>query len=204
MIGILLSLLLSYPYLALFPITWFEGPVLSIIVGALSAHGFFNPWYAFPILLAGVLAPDVAYYILGRYARDWRIVKKQIERPFMKDHLGAVRSLWYNHTAKTIFISKIAYGLSTPFLIYAGLVEVPIKKYIILALPITTLQFGALFMVGYYSGVSISTISNVFDHITILVTVLLALILGYYLIARYMRKRLLHDETTEESKATSV
>ena len=109
-------------------------------------------------MLLGDILPDVSYYFLGRYGEKRMFVKKALASIGVSDkHFGVIRELWHEHTGKTMFFSKLAYGLSTPFLISAGFTRLEFKKFILYALPVTFLQYTVLMVLGYYFGAAYYT-----------------------------------------------
>src|ERR1041385_4341861 len=100
------AILLKYRYLILFPLACFEGPILAFVVGTLIAAGFFNPIVAYAVLIVGDVAPDVSYYLLGRFGAKRNFVQKIISRAGLSEtHLKTITHLWHTHTAKTMFFT---------------------------------------------------------------------------------------------------
>ncbi len=195
----LTQLLIEYRYWILFPLACFEGPLVSIIVGFLSAGGFFNPFIAYVILVFGDILPDTGCYFVGRWGHKASFIAKYASKiGITGDHFGVIEGLWRKHPGKTMWTSKLAYGLSTPFLISAGLVGMSLQKFIFYALPITLAQYALLMALGYFFGGSYTLISGALSGTE---TAIAAVIIGgglYYLLTRYMRSRLLKEEKEEE------
>ncbi|MDP3771762.1 MAG: hypothetical protein Q8Q94_00085 [bacterium] len=197
----LLALVIQYRYAILFPLAFFEGPIVSFVIGMLIARGYFNVPLAYTILILGDLIPDTAYYLLGRYGERKTLISRYAAKIGIKEnHFGAIRKLWHNHPGKTMFFSKLAYGLSTPFLVFAGVVGMPVKKFISYALPVTLIQYALLMALGYYFGGSFNIIAQSFKDIQIIIVAIIALAFGYYLLQCYMRKKLLQEEKKEEER----
>jgi membrane protein DedA with SNARE-associated domain len=193
------ELILHYRYFILFPLACFEGPVISFVVGILAAAGYFNPINAYVVLIFGDIIPDIAYYFLGRYGEHKAIVARYISKIGVTEkHFDVIRKLWHTHTGKTMFFGKLAYGLSTPFLVSAGLVGMSLKKFLAYALPITLVQYAFLLALGYYFGGSFNFISTSLRDVQIIIAAVLVVALGYYFFTRYMRSKLLQEEKKEE------
>ncbi len=195
----LLHLIIEYRYWILFPLACFEGPVVAFVVGTLCALGYFNPFAAFGILVLGDLVPDWTYYWFGRYGGERPFVQKALHKIGLQEHFAAIKKLWFTHGGKTMFFSKLAYGLSTAFLISAGAVGLPAKKFLLYALPVTLAQYAILLTLGYYFSNSFGIVSGILDHLQILTASVVVVAVGYYFLARYMAGRLLAAEHEVEA-----
>jgi membrane protein DedA with SNARE-associated domain len=196
-----IHLIETYKYLILFPIAALEGPVTGFIVGMLIAFGYLNPIAAYFVLVMGDLVPDTAYYLLGRFGESKNLIAKYFAKVgITEEHFSAVRALWHKHPGKTMFFSKLAYGLSTPFLISAGLVGMKPAKFFMYALPVTFVQYAVLMVLGYKFSSSFGTVSNIFAHIQYVFAGLVVVFVAYYFLAKYMRTRLLAAEKEAEAE----
>ena len=99
-----------------------------------------------------------------------------------------------------MFFSKLAYGLSTPFLISAGYIKLDFKKFIFWALPVTLSQYAILMALGYFFGASYyETITKSFSGIGIFIAAVLVAV-AYAFFTRFMRRKLLQTEVAEEKE----
>ena len=199
---IITQLIIDYRYWILFPLACFEGPIISFIIGTFVALGYFNPLYAFGVLVLGDLIPDVAYYSLGRYGEKGTILKKYLSKiGITEGHYEVVRNLWRTHPGKTMFFSKLAYGLSTPFLISAGFLGMPFNAFVTYTLPVTFFQFGLLMLLGYFFGNSYyQAITQSFTGVGICIAAAALVGIAYFFFTRFMRDRLLASEKSLTSK----
>ncbi|HKI73364.1 MAG TPA: hypothetical protein VJ998_01885, partial [Pseudomonadales bacterium] len=122
-----IALIIHYKYLILFPLATLEGPVVSLVAGLLSSLGYLEFLPAFAIILIGDLIPDVAYYFLGRHARN-SASEGRFGRhlAFLARHGKLLEGLWLEHGRKTMLLSKLAYGISAPLLMSAGMTNMPL------------------------------------------------------------------------------
>lgn len=189
-------LLTRYGYLALFPIAAFEGPVVSLLVGFFIRLGYFNFFPAYVILIFGDLIPDTIYYYIGRFGNKKKLIEKYGTRyNFISGNFQLIEKLWREHGRKTMFLSKLAYGLSTPFLISAGLVNISFRKFVSCALPITIFQYAALMLVGYYLGSSYQFASTYIHFAEIIIALFFVIfIAGYILFAKYAYRQIIKME----------
>ena len=106
------------------------------MVGFLIYNHTLNFWPAFIILLIGDIIPDSIFYYIGYHGGKTGMVKKYVlDNELFKDHLNVIEKLWQEHPKKTMFFGKLAYGMALPFLISAGVVKMPYKKFITSAIP---------------------------------------------------------------------
>lgn len=192
--------ILQYRYLILFPLAFFEGPIVAFLAGTFVALGYLNIFLAYLVMLLGDIVPDIAYYLFGRYGEQKTLISRYAAKIGIKEeHFDAVRRLWQKHPGKTMFFSKLAYGLSTPFLISAGLVGMPLRRFLRYAIPITVIQYGILLALGYNFGNSFRLVSDTVQVVQIAIGGMIVVVAGYYFLTRYMRRKLLKEEQKEES-----
>ncbi len=196
----LVPLLIHYRYLILFPVAALEGPIVSFVVGTLVAAGYFDPLPAYGILVLGDLIPDTAYYYLGRYGGQALMGKFAPKIGVKEGHFDVVRALWNDHPGKTMFFSKLAYGLSTPFLVSAGFVGMPLSQFLRYALPVTFAQYAILMALGYFFGNSFKLVSNALTDVELLIAAAVVVGVGYNLMTRFMRTKLLDEERRKEAE----
>ena len=186
----LIDLIIQYKYLILFPLAAIEGPIVSLAVGFLIYGGYLQFVPAYIILIFGDLIPDTIYYYIGRYGNHKNLLAK---------YGSALGKLWRDHPGKTMFLSKLAYGLSTPFLISAGLTNMPLKKFWRYSVPVTLFQYAVILTLGYCLGhsyqLAIGYIKNA--GIAIAGSVIL-LVVAYLIISRYARKQIVELEKSEQ------
>ncbi len=186
-------LLTKYGYFILFPLAAIEGPIVSLVVGFLIYLGYLKFLPAYAILLLGDLIPDTVYYYIGRFGNKRKIMEKYGSR------LNLVEKLWREHGRKTMFFSKLAYGLSGLFLISAGLVKMPFRKFISYAFPVTLFQYGVIMTIGYFLGHSYQLAERYIQYAYIIVAVVFIIfIISYILITKYARKRIKEMEQKEQ------
>lgn len=196
----ILPLIQNYGYWILFPLAFFEGPITAFIAGTFVALGYFNIVSAYGIMLLGDLLPDVAYYLFGRYGEKKTLISRYaVKMGIKEEHFDAIRRLWQKHPGKTMFFSKLAYGLSTPFLVSAGLVGMSFRRFVQYAFPITIIQYGILLALGYYFGNSFKFVSEGVEIVQVATGGVVVVVVAYYFLTRYMRQKLLKEEAHEES-----
>lgn len=189
-------LIIKYKYLVLFPAAFFEGPIVAFFAGLLASLGYLNIPIAYGILLLGDFVPDTIYYFIGRYGENKNFIHKYGSKfGLTTERFNFIKKIWHTHGFKTMFISKLAYGMSTGFLIAAGLAKIPVKKFYKYTIPVTVIEYGLLMILGYYFGNSYSLVSNYVKGTQIAFAIFTILfIVGYCFFVRYMKRQLIKEE----------
>lgn len=193
--GAIVTLLIKYRYWIIFPVACVEGPILSFLIGTLSGLGYFNPYLAFPILLAGDLIPDTFFYYLGLRGRRAELIAKYASKIGVTEgHFETIDRIWQTHPRKTMLMAKFALGLAAPFLVTAGLAKIPRRIFYGVAIPSSMLMHAALLFLGYHSAASYELVKSYVGHVQFFIVTAIVFALVYYVFARYMRQRFLKEE----------
>ncbi len=194
-----LVLILQYKYLILFPIAVFEGPVISLVVGFLISTNTLELVPAYLIMISADLIPDTVCYFIGHYSNKSTLITKLFNNPkFGLGNVDVIGKLWKHHYKKTIFLTKLAYGLSTPLLISAGFFKVDFKKFISYIIPIALVEHVVLITIGYYLGFSYFSAIRYVKYFGIIVGILFIGFIGiYFWLAKYFQKQFIKAEELE-------
>ncbi|MEI6660069.1 MAG: DedA family protein [bacterium] len=192
----ILEFLINYRYVALLPLAILEGPILSLAVGFLAHLGYFNFALALGVMILGDFIPDTAYYFIGYWGdKDVLIRKYDTQSKIVSKSIGHFEKFWTEHPVKTMFISKLAYGLSTFLLITAGIARMSYRKFFTQAFIVTIFQYGTLMVVGYYLGQSYESAAPYVKNTGIIVSaVAVVFLVGYFLLQKYMRNKIINME----------
>jgi len=197
----LIGLILTYRYVILFPLACFEGPVLALVVGFLIHSGYFAILPAYLLMCSGDFFPDIFYFYLGRFGQRRNILERYGARSkFITNNFPLIEKLWSDHGFKMMFLSKLAYGLSTPLLISAGLTKMTLRRFVSYAFPITFLQYGIILTLGYYLGSSYALVANDIKLVGLFFALaLIIFIVVYVLIQRYAQREIKELEEEERN-----
>ncbi len=118
------------PYGILFLLTMVEGPVATLIGGALCSNGFLLAVPVFCAVVLGNLTADMGWYALGRFGKV-----KWFERFFPEGSTEAqkIQRLTTDiqvHAPRLLFLSKFTTGFPIPTLIATGLSKVPVRRWV--------------------------------------------------------------------------
>ncbi len=92
-----------------------------------------------------------------------------------------------------ISTSKIAHGIGIVGLIAAGYLQIPFKKYIIIAVSTSIIQYIALLLVGIFFGHAYNSIGIYLKNYSIAVAITTIIGIIFILLFRYWRNNKIHD-----------
>lgn len=188
-------LIIEYRYWILVPLSFIEGPIVAFAAGTLAFLGYFNPYIAFTVFFVRDVVLDGFFYFLGKWGGKTNLAQRIMKKVGVTgEHLEDVHRLWKEHGFRTMFFSKLSYGLSAAFLLVAGIVEMDYRKFFRYAALVALAQYGVLFVLGYYFGNAFGTVSRILDNLQYLVGGIVLVASGYYVFTRYMRGKLIEQE----------
>lgn len=194
--GHIAQLILEYRYWILIPLTFLEGPIIAFIAGTLASVGYFNIYALAGLFFVRDIGMDLLCYAIGYYGWRWPWVKRMAARAGITDnHLGEVQHLWHHHGFKTMFLSKLSYGIAAAFIVVAGMVHMSLKRFAVYGVIVTILQYGTLLMLGYFLGTAFGgTVEKVLRSIEYILIIVAVGGIGYIFLRRYIRRRLEREE----------
>lgn len=202
--GHVTALIIEYRYWILIPLSFIEGPIVAFFAGSLAAGGLFNPWALGVFFLARDVIVDLLCYYLGYHGRNAKWMMKLLRRlGVTEEHLDDVQRLWQENPGKTMFLSKLSYGVAAGFIVVAGLVRMSLSQFIRYGLLIAFLHYGTLLVLGYFFGATFGgTIVGLLEKLPIVLTILSAIAIAYYLFKRYVSKNLKKEEERVKKHAS--
>jgi membrane-associated protein len=159
--------LLHYKYLALFPLTVVEGPIITVVTGFFASLGYINFFIAYIVIVAGDLVGDVLHYLFGRIGG-----RKVVDRwgKFFGVHQGHIDALEKQYAirgSKLLFLGKMSHGVGGAFLIGAGIIKMPFDKFFFSNMLATFIKSLILLLVGFYFGHAYKLINSILEKIAL-------------------------------------
>jgi membrane protein DedA with SNARE-associated domain len=191
------ELILTYRYLFVFALAALDGPVASFVVGVFVASGQLAFLPTFLSLLLGDISTCIIVYTFGHYFSRLPYVQHTLTKSGLASHVDVVRHLWLNHSAKTMFMSKLAWGLSSAFLVAAGMVGLPWRRFLILVTIVAASQYAVLLSLAVGLGASIGPANDIFGWLKVIVAIVMAIGLIYLLVVRRVKKMLIAEEAPQ-------
>jgi membrane protein DedA with SNARE-associated domain len=193
------ALILHYRYWILIPLCFLEGPIVAFVAGTLASFGYFDIYVLGAVFFVRDIAMDGFMYVVGRFGGETRFGKWLLKKVGVtSEHLRGIHDLWDKYAGRTMFFSKLSYGLAATFLVVAGLVKLSPKKFFAYGALVTVLQYGVLLVLGYFFGNTFETVSNVLNNIGYVLLAVSIFVTAYYVFTHFMRRRLLKQEAKEE------
>jgi membrane protein DedA with SNARE-associated domain len=162
------------------------------------ANGTLDFVATFLSLLLGDLSTCIVIYTFGHYFSRLPFVQRMLTKGGVAGHVGVVRHLWLEHSIKTMFMSKLAWGLSSAFLVAAGIVGMPWRRFLVLVAVVAAVQYLVLLALAVGLGASIGPANDIFGWFKVAVAVVMAIFLFYIFVGRRLRHALIAEEIAEE------
>jgi membrane protein DedA with SNARE-associated domain len=148
-----------------------EGPIIAVIAGFLCTNKFLNPFIVFPIIVAGDIIGDSLCYMLGRFGVPGFLKRIAKSLGFKPESINNVRSYFDANPIRTISLSKITLGIGFAGIYLAGNVKIPYRKFILICLLTSALQYIVYLGIGLLFGSAYKQISHYLDFATALIIV---------------------------------
>jgi membrane protein DedA with SNARE-associated domain len=184
----IINLLVVYKYLFLFPITVFEGPIVTIIAGFLSSIGIFNFFLAYIVIVVGDLVGDCFYYSIGRFGRKGFLERWGHYIGITPERISNLESHFDKHSGKTLIIGKLT-AVGAILLVAAGVAKMPLGKFIWYNFLPTVPKSFILLLIGYYFGQAYLTWDKYLKYTALSTIGLLILVVAVYFLIKKIRSR---------------
>ncbi len=182
------GLLLSWRYLALFPLLIIEGFFVTIIAGFLVSTGSLSFYLTLIVVVLGDIASDMFYYSLGHRSSSLIKTKWGKMLGLRPERLKRLESLYRKHGGKILIVAKLTNTVSLAAVVAAGLITMPFRRFISFSIVAAIPKAMMLLLVGYYFGHAYTDVSRVVEYLFLGSTLIIALLVGgWYLGRRLMR-----------------
>ena len=166
------------PYCILFLLTMVEGPIATLVGGALAANGLLLPIPVYFSVVLGNLTADLGWYSLGRFGKLKWIARFFSEGCSETQNIDHMTSDIQKHAPRLIFLSKFTSGFPIPTLIATGLGKVPVYRWMAGWLSGELLKSALLVSAGYFFSQNIDQTKGVVQTIIWAITAFL-LVAGF-------------------------
>lgn len=189
------QLILEYRYFILIPLSIIEGPIIAFAAGTLASLGYFNIYALGIFFFARDMIMDAIYYSIGYFGGKSAFVRRLLKKIGVhEDHLEHVRDLWTHHAGKTMFFGKLAYGVASSFVILAGTVHMPLKKFFGWGALVAIVEFWSLLALGYFFGTTFSSsTTHLIEKVLNIATGTILLGSIFYIASFFIGKRMRKD-----------
>jgi membrane protein DedA with SNARE-associated domain len=175
------GLIIAYKYIILFPLAFFEGPIISIIAGFLVSAGFMNLLIVYFIIVFADIFGDAMFYSIGYSGKD--IINKHGHYlGITKEKMEKANSFFNENHRKAIILSKLVHGIGATGLIAAGSLKIPYWKFFKTCIFISLIQVAFFLTIGIFFGgayVHISKYLNYYAAIISILAIILVIFIFY-------------------------
>lgn len=146
--------------------------------GFLINLGFIHLYPTLVVVFIGILTGDLTMYSIGRKWGHGIITHRLLHQIFSEKRLERVRQFFRDHGSKTIFIARFFSGFRCAAFLAAGTMGMKPGKFILLDALGALIMVPLLIALGFYFGLKIDWLGEVFsrlDYLLLVLAVVLAL-----------------------------
>jgi membrane protein DedA with SNARE-associated domain len=161
---VITQFLSQYGYIILLPLMIIEGPIVTLIAAFMASMRIFDIRIILILSILGDMIGDLLYYSIGH---KWGM--KFVEH--IGKYIGITRKLvsrmekfFALHGGKTVFIAKATTGLCGVTFVTAGIVKMPLKKFITFSFSGGILWSSFLVAMGYFFGYFYTQIEQYIEY----------------------------------------
>ncbi len=165
------ALLSGHPYVALLPLAVVEGPVVTFACGVLISIGKLNPLLALAMVVAGDLIGDAILYSLGRWGGR-RVLSFFGGHPRLAARVHELEGQLLRKAGRVLVIGKLTHSVGAAVLLAAGMIRMPLGRFLAVSVGSTLLKSFVLLAAGYWIG---SSYQLVLDYSSYLIGFLVVL-----------------------------
>lgn len=135
----------------LFVLALIEGPIVTVIAGALAGAGVFDPLSVLVVAVAGDMAGDLMLYGLGRYCPK---LAARLFGPGMTQDMGGLRQVFARRGGWLLILGKLTHVAGFAVILTAGFVRMPLGPFLGFSVAATLPKVMALVAAGWVFGLS--------------------------------------------------
>ena len=169
----------SWTYLLLAVLVAVEGPLATLIGAGAASAGLLNPWLVFCTAAIGNLTADLLWYSIGYAGKvEWLFhfgKRLGVERHLMEKMKESIAQ----HAVKVLFLAKLTVSFVIPSLITAGLLRLPLRKWLPPFVFAESVWTGSLVLIGYFTTEAIRRVERGVEYVILVASVLFVLFLIY-------------------------
>ncbi|MBX7168821.1 MAG: DedA family protein [Pirellulales bacterium] len=165
-----------------------EVPV--ILAGVAASYGRLNPGLAFLACLFGALVGDLVMYGIGyHFGRGVLFEHRVLARHLTPEREQRIEYMIKQHGLKVFFISRFLVGLRSPVYLTAGILRVPLRRFLSFDLLCATTVVGTFFGLSYKYGNRIEGLWGYIRGVEMSVTFLVVVAVITVAVLYFLRRR---------------
>ena len=149
-----------------------------------------NTVYILIACVSGALLSDIMAFLIGKYFAA-KIIKHKFVRKFIPtEKINTIAAFYKKYGNKTLFFGRfIPFGVRNAIFMTAGLVDVKLKRFVIIDSAALVITSTILFSLGYKFGENYTKILSYVGHIKVLIAIIVLIIIIVKIIIYYIRKK---------------
>jgi membrane protein DedA with SNARE-associated domain len=163
--------------------------ILLLAVGFLLYQDIGNPYIIVLVSFLGVLSGDLMLFCIAYFFQENARKIPVINRLFQSRVHEKLIRYFHKYSVWTIFITRFIGGLRAPAFMLAGMMRIPVLKFLAVDLSAAILSVPAFLMIGYFFGDNIHAIKAGLvrtEHIIFWIGLIVVII---FLIFRWIRRK---------------
>lgn len=180
--------LIVYKYIIYFPLTVFEGPIVTVIAAFLASAGVFSLAGVYAVSVAGDFVGDSLYYLIGKYGRAGFIDRWGKYIGLTSERVEQLHNRFKKHGWRILLFGKWSQVFGAPILTAAGVAGMPYWKFIGYNMLGTLLKSAIWIIIGFYFGEAYASINRYFNYATV-IALSIAVLIGVVYYFYYRRRK---------------
>jgi membrane protein DedA with SNARE-associated domain len=189
-----ISWLLAYRYVILFPLVVIEGPIVTILAGFLASLGQFNLFICYPLIVVADVVGDLFMYAQGRWGGKPAVEKWGRHFGIKPEIVVRLEEHFKKHPGKTLIFGKISHFFGGPVLIAAGMARMKLSEFLWFNFLATLPKSLILLLIGFYFGEAYAKFDKFFTFAGWAAVALIVLCAIAYFIISKLSKKYLEEE----------
>ena len=153
-----------WTYLLLALLVAIEGPIAVLLGAAAASAGLLQPEKVFLAAAIGNLAADVLWYTLGYMGRIETLLRFAERHGLRRELLEHLRQSMQDNALKVLFFAKLTLSFVIPALLTAGLLRLPLRRWLPALVAAETIWTGSLVLVGFYATEAIRRVERGLEY----------------------------------------
>ncbi len=187
MLAPLFALLDSSKYALIFIGCYVEGSTVMMTTGLLWRVGTMSFWPAYLTLVVADVLSDIMWYFVGRYGAGPFVNRWGHWFGATPEVVAKVKQRFHHYHTNILIISKLTmgFGFAVPVLAVAGMLQVPLKRFVLINTLGSFVWVLANMAVGYYFGNFVVDIPREFQ-----IALLIALPILFFIAIKLLSNKL--------------
>lgn len=173
--------------------------VAIIAAGVMASHRQMDPTLAWGSCMLGVLLGDLIVYAIGRHfgravVREHRLWARIVNA----EREAQIERMIERHGLKVFFLARFLVGLRSPVYLTAGILRMPVRRFVLIDLFCATIVVGLFFLLSFHFGQTILLWIRRAEILITIIAVLAVLAIGLFVWRHYRETHSPKEEDGDE------